>query len=241
MLKKEFFNYTVAYIGLTVISNALSFIRIDNTVIDFCLNLILLTASILQTVVMISFQRSYIKQKIGNIVFNSIPAVILHLYIIYFVQIILFVVPIAAVTTFFKVLNYPELSANHPIALTIKGVLLIFFAWWLARLIFVPTILVYKKESMKMKHIIAESKAIFKRNFVIILPFFLVLYIAAIYSGFKIIYNPTAEPTYFASILKIFLLACSGYISTILYCKLVIDYQLYMASRYLPDKTENRV
>ena len=241
MMKKDFFNYTAAYISLMIISNTLSFIRIENFVIDFCLNLILLTASFLQIVIRISFQRAYIKQKIGNIAFNSIPAVILHLYIIYFVQIILFVIPIAAVTTFFKALNYAELSANHPIALTIKGFLLIFFAWWLARLIFVPTILVYKKESMKMKHIIAESKAIFKRNFVIILPFFLVLYVAAIYSGFKIIYNPTAKPSYFASILKVLLLACSGYISTILYCKLVIDYQLHMVSRYLPAKTENRV
>ena len=236
LIKKEFFNYTFSFIGLTVTSNVLSFIKTENPVINFCVSLILLAIGILQTVVIISFQRAYIKQKIGNIVFNSIPAVILHLYIIYFVQIIIFVIPIAIGTTFFKVLNPEELSPNNPIVLGIKGLLFIFFAWWLARLIFVPTILVYKKESMKMKHIIAESKAIFKRNVVIVLPFFLILYITALYTGFKIISNPTAESSLLASVLKILLLACSGYVSTILYCRLVIDYQLYMVSRYLPDK-----
>lgn len=236
-LKKEYINYTLTYIGLTVISNALSFIKIEKSAIDLGLNLILLAASILQTVVMISFQRAYIKQKIGNIVFNSIPSVILHLYVIYLVQLFIFVIPIAAVATFFKILNPAELAENHPIVLSMKGLFLIFFAWWLTRLIFVPTILVYKKESMKMKHIIAESKAIFKRNFAIVLPFFLILYITALYTAFKIIYNPTAESLYLASILKILLLTCSGYVSTILYCRLVIDYQLYMVSRYLPDKT----
>jgi len=236
-MKKEFLNYTFAFIGLAVLSNALAFIKTENAVINFCITLILLTIGMFQTVVIISFQRAYIKQKIGNIVFNTIPAVILHLYIIYFIQLLIFVIPIAVITTFFNTLNLAELSSNHPIALSIKGLLLIFFAWWLARLIFVPTILVYKKESMKMKHIIAESKAIFKRNVVIVLPFFLILYITALYTGFKIIYNPTAESSLLASILKTLLLGCSGYVSTILYCRLVIDYQLYMVSRYLPDNS----
>ena len=239
VIKKDFINYTLAYIGLTVISNTLSFI--ETAAINLHLNLILLTAGFLQTAVIISFQRAYIKQKIGNIVFNSIPAVIFRLYVIYFVQIILFIIPIAVIATLSKVFNLQTLPAYRPITLSIKGLLFIFFAWWLTRLIFVPTILVYKKESMKMKPIIAESKTIFKRNFFIVFPFFLVLYITALYTGFEIIYNPSAKHPLLASILKILLQACSGYISTILYCRLVIDHQLYMASRYLPDKTENPV
>ena len=105
--------------------------------------------------------------------------------------------------------------------------------YWFSRLVFVPTMLVYKKESMKMKHIIAESKAIFKKNFFVVLPFFFILYATAFYAGFTLMANPQSSP----SLVRVIVSTFNAYISSILYCKLVINYQLQMASRYLPQTT----
>ena len=82
-----------------------------------------------------------------------------------------------------------------------------------------------------MKLIIAESKAIFRKNFFVVLPFFLILFATAFYAGFTIMDNPQYTP----SLARVIFLTCNAYISSILYCKLVINYQLHMASKYLPQ------
>ena len=120
------------------------------------------------------------------------------------------------------------------IMLILKTGLLISLAWWIIRLVFVPMILVYQKESMKGKLIVAESKAIFRKHYGIVVPFFLILYLSAVYTAYQIV-NGNSElfpPVVNAG--RIIILIVSGYISSLFYCKLVIDYQLQMAQRFLP-------
>ena len=231
LLGKPFINYTLAYIGLAVVSNIMSLFTGSNEAVNSFITLLILAVAVLQTAAIVYFQRAYIKQQIGNVVFNSIFAVILHLYVIYFIQLIIITVPVTVVMlTFYSV--QPESSAVSSIMDWIgKGFIFILLLYWFSRLVFVPTILVYKKESMKMKHIIAESKAIFKKNFFVVLPFFFILYATAFYVGFTIIEHPQYTP----SLTRVIVLTCNAYISSILYCKLVINYQLQMASRYLPQ------
>ena len=231
LLGKPFINYTLAYIGLAVVSNALSLFNSSNQAVNSLITLFILAVAVLQTAAIVYFQRAYIKQQIGNVVFNSIFAVILHLYVIYFIQLIIIAVPVILVmlifyspqsygSAFFSVMDWVG-----------RGLVFIFLLYWFSRLVFVPTILVYKKESMKMKLIIAESKAIFRKNFFVVLPFFLILFATAFYAGFTIMDNPQYTP----SLARVIFLTCNAYISSILYCKLVINYQLHMASKYLPQ------
>jgi putative membrane protein len=231
LLGKPFINYTLAYIGLAVVSNALSLFNSSNQAVNSLITLLILAVAVLQTAAIIYFQRAYIKQQIGNVVFNSIFAVILRLYFIYFIQLIIIAVPVILVmlifyspqsygSAFFSVMDWVG-----------RGLVFIFLLYWFSRLVFVPTILVYKKESMKMKLIIAESKAIFRKNFFVVLPFFLILFATAFYAGFTIMDNPQYTP----SLARVIFLTCNAYISSILYCKLVINYQLHMASKYLPQ------
>lgn len=231
LLGKPFINYTLAYIGLAVVSNALSLFNSSNQAVNSLIALLILAVAVLQTAAIIYFQRAYIKQQIGNVVFNSIFAVILHLYVIYFIQLIIIAVPVILVMLiFYSPQSYG--SAFFSVMDWIgKGLVFILLLYWFSRLVFVPTILVYKKESMKMKHIIAESKAIFKKNFFVVLPFFLILFATAFYAGFTIMDNPQYTP----SLARVIFLTCNAYISSILYCKLVINYQLHMASKYLPQ------
>ena len=231
LLGKPFINYTLAYIGLAVVSNALSLFNSSNQAVNSLITLFILAVAVLQTAAIIYFQRAYIKQQIGNVVFNSIFAVILHLYVIYFIQLIIIAVPVILVMLiFYSPQSYG--SAFFSVMDWIgKGLVFILLLYWFSRLVFVPTILVYKKESMKMKHIIAESKAIFKKNFFVVLPFFLILFATAFYAGFTIMDNPQYTP----SLARVIFLTCNAYISSILYCKLVINYQLHMASKYLPQ------
>ncbi len=231
LLGKPFINYTLAYIGLAVVSNALSLFNSSNEALNSLIALLILAVAVLQTVAIVYFQQAYIKQQIGNVVFNSIFAVILHLYVIYFIQLIIIAVPVILVMLiFYSPQSYG--SAFFSVMDWIgKGLVFILLLYWFSRLVFVPTILVYKKESMKMKHIIAESKAIFKKNFFVVLPFFFILYATAFYAGFTIMDNPQYTP----SLARVIFLTCNAYISSILYCKLVINYQLHMASKYLPQ------
>ena len=231
LLGKPFINYTLAYIGLAVVSNALSLFNSSNQAVNSLITLLILAVAVLQTAAIIYFQRAYIKQQIGNVVFNSIFAVILHLYFIYFIQLIIIAVPVILVMLiFYSPQSYG--SAFFSVMDWIgKGLVFILLLYWFSRLVFVPTILVYKKESMKMKLIIAESKAIFRKNFFVVLPFFLILFATAFYAGFTIMDNPQYTP----SLARVIFLTCNAYISSILYCKLVINYQLHMASKYLPQ------
>ena len=231
LLGKPFINYTLAYIGLAVVSNALSLFNSSNQAVNSLITLFILAVAVLQTAAIVYFQRAYIKQQIGNVVFNSIFAVILHLYVIYFIQLIIIAVPVILVMLiFYSPQSYG--SAFFSVMDWIgKGLVFIFLLYWFSRLVFVPTILVYKKESMKMKLIIAESKAIFRKNFFVVLPFFLILFATAFYAGFTIMDNPQYTP----SLARVIFLTCNAYISSILYCKLVINYQLHMASKYLPQ------
>ena len=230
-LRKPFINFTLAYIGLAVVSNVLSLFNSSNEALNSLIALLILTVAVLQTVAIVYFQRAYIKQQIGNVVFNSIFAVILHLYVIYFIQLIIIAVPVILVMLiFYSPQSYG--SAFFSVMDWIgKGLVFILLLYWFSRLVFVPTILVYKKESMKMKLIIAESKAIFRKNFFVVLPFFLILFATAFYAGFTIMDNPQYTP----SLARVIFLTCNAYISSILYCKLVINYQLHMASKYLPQ------
>ena len=233
LLGKPFINYTLAYIGLAVVSNIMSMFTGSNETVNSFITLLILAVAVLQTAVIVYFQRAYIKQQIGNVVFNSIFAVILHLYVIYFIQLLIITVPVIVVMLMFHSAQ-PEASVFASVMDWVgKGLVFILLLYWFGRLVFVPTILVYKKESMKMKHIIAESKAIFKKNFFFVWPFFFILYAMAFYAGFTII----DHPQYTLSLARVIILTCNAYISSILYCKLVINYQLQMASRYLPHQT----
>lgn len=233
LLGKPFINYTLAYIGLAVVSNALSLFNSSNQAVNSLITLFILAVAVLQTAAIVYFQRAYIKQQIGNVVFNSIFAVILHLYVIYFIQLIIIAVPVILVMLiFYSPQSYG--SAFFSVMDWIgKGLVFVLLLYWFGRLMFVPTILVYKKESMNMKHIIAESKAIFKKNFFVVLPFFFILYATAFYAGFTLMANPQSSP----SLVRVIVSTFNAYISSILYCKLVINYQLQMASRYLPQTT----
>ncbi|MFC2614653.1 MAG: hypothetical protein ACFNYQ_03915 [Treponema sp.] len=233
LLGKPFINYTLAYIGLAVVSNALSLFNSSNEALNSLIALLILAVAVLQTAAIIYFQRAYIKQQIGNVVFNSIFAVILHLYVIYLIQLLIIAIPAALVMLRFHSAQ-PEASVFASAMDWIgKGLVFILLLYWFSRLVFVPTILVYKKESMNMKHIIAESKAIFKKNFFVVLPFFFILYATAFYAGFTLMANPQSSP----SLVRVIVSTFNAYISSILYCKLVINYQLQMASRYLPQTT----
>ena len=231
LLGKPFINYTLAYIGLAVVSNALSLFNSSNQAVNSLITLFILTVAVLQTAAIVYFQRAYIKQQIGNVVFNSIFAVILHLYVIYFIQLIIIIIPVTAVMMILRSVRPEASAAFFDMDWVGRGLVFIFLLYWFSRLVFVPTILVYKKESMKMKHIIAESKAIFRKNFFVVLPFFLILFATAFYAGFTIMDNPQYTP----SLARVIFLTCNAYISSILYCKLVINYQLHMASKYLPQ------
>ena len=231
LLGKPFINYTLAYIGLAVVSNALSLFNSSNEALNSLIALLILAVAVLQTAAIVYFQRAYIKQQIGNVVFNSIFAVILHLYVIYFIQLIIIAVPVTAVMMILRSVRPEASAAFFDMDWVGRGLVFIFLLYWFSRLVFVPTILVYKKESMKMKLIIAESKAIFRKNFFVVLPFFLILFATAFYAGFTIMDNPQYTP----SLARVIFLTCNAYISSILYCKLVINYQLHMASKYLPQ------
>lgn len=233
LLGKPFINYTLAYIGLAVVSNALSLFNSSNQAVNSLITLLILAVAVLQTAAIIYFQRAYIKQQIGNVVFNSIFAVILHLYFIYFIQLIIIIIPVTAVMMILRSVRPEASAAFSDMDWVGRGLVFIFLLYWFSRLVFVPTILVYKKESMKMKLIIAESKAIFRKNFFVVLPFFLILFATAFYAGFTIMDNPQYTP----SLARVIFLTCNAYISSILYCKLVINYQLHMASKYLPQTT----
>jgi len=231
LLGKPFINYTLAYIGLAVVSNALSLFNSSNQAVNSLITLLILAVAVLQTAVIVYFQRAYIKQQIGNVVFNSIFAVILRLYFIYFIQLIIIIIPVTAVMMILRSVRPEASAAFSDMDWVGRGLVFIFLLYWFSRLVFVPTILVYKKESMKMKLIIAESKAIFRKNFFVVLPFFLILFATAFYAGFTIMDNPQYTP----SLARVIFLTCNAYISSILYCKLVINYQLHMASKYLPQ------
>ena len=176
LLGKPFINYTLAYIGLAVVSNALSLFNSSNQAVNSLITLLILAVAVLQTAAIIYFQRAYIKQQIGNVVFNSIFAVILRLYFIYFIQLIIIIIPVTAVMMILRSVRPEASAAFFDMDWVGRGLVFIFLLYWFSRLVFVPTILVYKKESMKMKLIIAESKAIFRKNFFVVLPFFLILF-----------------------------------------------------------------
>ena len=233
LLGKPFINYTLAYIGLAVVSNIMFMFTGSNEAMNSFITLLILAVAVLRTAAIVYFQRAYIKQQIGNVVFNSIFAVILHLYVIYLIQLLIITVPIIIVMLMFHSAQ-PEASVFASAMDWIgKGLAFVLLLYWFGRLMFVPTILVYKKESMNMKHIIAESKAIFKKNFFVVLPFFFILYATAFYAGFTLMANPQSSP----SLVRVIVSTFNAYISSILYCKLVINYQLQMASRYLPQTT----
>ena len=127
LLGKPFINYTLAYIGLAVVSNALSLFNSSNQAVNSLITLFTLAVVVLQTAAIVYFQRAYIKQQIGNVVFNSIFAVILHLYVIYLIQLIIITIPVVFVMlTFYSA--QPEVSGFISVIDWIgKGLILCFF------------------------------------------------------------------------------------------------------------------
>ena len=105
LLRKPFINYTLVYIGLAVISNLVSLFNSSNKAVNSFLYLVTLAVSVFQTAAVVYFQRAYIKQQIGNVVFNSIFTVILHLYFIYFIQLMIITIPVTAVMIIFTSLQ----------------------------------------------------------------------------------------------------------------------------------------
>ena len=127
LLGKPFINYTLAYIGLAVVSNALSLFNSSNEALNSLIALLILAVAVLQTVAIVYFQQAYIKQQIGNVVFNSIFAVILRLYFIYFIQLIIITIPVVFVMLTFHSVQ-PEVSGFISVIDWIgKGLILCFF------------------------------------------------------------------------------------------------------------------
>ena len=87
-----------------------------------------------------------------------------------------------------------------------------------------------------MKSIVAESRVIVRKHRFIVLPFFLILYLSAIYTAYQVVTGNSVNLPVPAAAGIALLLPCSGYVSSLLYCKVVIDYQLEMARRFLPDR-----
>ena len=79
LLRKPFINYTLAYIGLAVVSNALSLFNSSNQAVNSLITLLIFAVAVLQTAALVYFQRAYIKQQIGNVVFNDVYIFILFI------------------------------------------------------------------------------------------------------------------------------------------------------------------
>ena len=233
LLKKDFIRYTFAYIGLAVLSHLFDVLK---SAFGVSISFSTLTVTVLQAVNLIVFQRSYTKLKIPVIAFNSIITVIVHIYTIYFLQMLIFLLPMAGITSFFRTVIPHTFPGRSSIAIAAKVGLLVLLACWLVRLVFVPMILVYKKESLRMKSIVAESRVIVRKHRFIVLPFFLILYLSAIYTAYQVVTGNSVNLPVPAAAGIALLLPCSGYVSSLLYCKVVIDYQLEMARRFLPDR-----
>lgn len=236
-IKKDYAKYTLFYFCIAISAQLFPLVTSALPALQRSLSFLTLWLSLLQNVNLILFQRAYTTQKIGNVVFNPIPAVIAHTYLIYFVQVLLFLFPAGAVMGLASLLLPKTFAGQAVIMLLLKIGLLVLLAWWVMRLVFVPMILVYQKESMQAKLIVAESKAIFRKHYRIVIPFFLILFLSAVYTAYQIV-NRNSElfpPVVNAG--RIIILIVSGYISSLCYCKLVIDYQLQMAQRFLPNKT----
>ena len=233
-IKKDYGKYTLFYFALVASAHALPVATSAIPTIQRASSLLAILLSLLQNINCILFQRAYTKQKIGNVAFNSIPVVIAHTYLIYFVQTMLFLFPAAVVMVGVRLMLRERFADEAAIMLIVKIGLLMLMAWWVMRLIFVPLILVYQKESMKGKLIVAESRAIFRKHYGIVIAFALIPYLSSVYTAYQIV-NGTAQllpPV--VNTVRISIVTLSGYISSVLYCKLVIDYQLQMAQRFLP-------
>lgn len=233
-IKTAYGKYTLFYFSIAISMQALPLITSVIPALQSSFSFFTLWLSILQSVNLILFQRTYTKQKIGSVAFNPIPAVIAHTYLIYFVQLLLFLFPAAMIMGLVRMILPKTFVSAAVIMLILKIGLLILLAWWIIRLVFVPMILVYQKESMKGKLIVAESKAIFRKHYNIVIPFFLILYLSAIYTAYQIVNTNSELFPAIINVGRIIILIVSGYISSLFYCKLVIDYQLQMAQRFLP-------
>lgn len=235
-IKKDYGKYTLFYFFIAVGAQLLPTAAASVPALQTSVSFLSLSLSLLQIVNLILFQRAYTKQKIGMIAFTPIPAVIANTYFIYFAQMLLFLFPAAGILGMIS-MTVPKTFAGRAYVLLVgRGGLLILMAWWLMRLIFVPMILVYQKESMRMKLIISESKAIFRKHYRMVIPFFLILYLSALYTAYQIVNGKSELLPPLVNTGRIIILIISGYISSLLYCKFVIDYQLLMAQRFLPDK-----
>ena len=95
LLKKDFIRYTFAYIGLAALSHLFDVLK---SAFGVSISFSTLTVTVLQAVNLIVFQRSYTKLKIPVIAFNPIITVIVHIYTIYFLQMLIFLLPMAGIT-----------------------------------------------------------------------------------------------------------------------------------------------
>lgn len=234
LLKKDIVRYTLVYIGVIVLSHVFDVLK---SALGISISFSTLIITVLQAVNLILFQQAYTRMKIPVIAFNPIVTVLLHIYMIYFLQMVIFLLPMAAISSFFRMLLPQTFPGRAVIITAAKGGMLLLLGWWLMRLVFLPMILVYKKESMRMRPIVAESHMIVRKHRFIVLPFFLILFLSAVHTAYQVVTGTTANIPLPAAAGLALLLPCSGYVSSLLYCKLVIDYQLEMAQRFLPERT----
>ena len=221
-IKKPLFFYSIVYLGSVILSNLANKLPSENaTNLSMALiNLFLgISISIIQSVNAIYFQRAYTRAAIGETEFTPAPKVIFQVFRIYIIQ-MLIILPVALI---FLVIMTLFTSKGYDVLKIMPFVLIPFIALtipWMARLIFISMIIVYKREKNKMKEIIAESKALIKGNLSVVLPILALQFLPMLYVALDnlISRNPISYPLSYS-----ILTAATSYLSSLVYFKIVIE------------------
>lgn len=206
-------------------------------------NISTLALLLLQMLNGIYFQRIYTKQKIPGIAFNPVGKVILHTYLIAFLQ-ILMLIPLIGIFALIMMIAAKITVITPLIALTAKLTLIILALVWPARLLFIPMLMVYQTDRFNMTAAVAHSKAIFKKNLFIVLPLFLMLYLPIGYMLYTSLPADAAAGAGAAQLaqvswMQVVVPAITGYFSSLIYCKLVIEYYREIMRNHLPPPRES--
>lgn len=231
-LKKETAIYTIIYITATFFSNRN--MVTDNT--NLMTSISVIGMIIIQIVSAIHFQRAYAKQIIPFIEFTPTIKVFLHTYRIVLLQALLFV-PIIVIFILTAIILSKIVTISALMAMLLKLGLIGMVLAWAARLVFIQMLLVYKRDTFKMKDIVRESMEILQKNLVIVLPLLLLMYMPILYMTYKIFANTditvALQSPYYSWSKPVFP-ALVGYISSLFYVRLVIEHQKDKMSRFLP-------
>ncbi|MEL3906410.1 MAG: hypothetical protein P1P65_05210 [Treponema sp.] len=241
LIKKTTALYTCVYMATAFFSKLNLFHGTSGINESLYMNISTFALLLIQTFNGIYFQRMYTKQKIPGTAFNPVIKVILHTYLIAFLQ-ILMLIPLIAVFVLSMMIVAKITVITPLIALTAKLTLIILALVWAARLLFIPMLMVYQTDRFNMTAAVAHSKAIFKKNLSIVLPLFLMLYIPVGYMLYTSLPASTAAgaaPLPQVSWMQVIVPAITGYFSSLIYCKLVVDYYTEMMRSYLPPPCES--